>query len=228
MALALPGKIQIAGIIDQAEANLVIEAGADMLGFPLGLKDGREDLSIEEAAAIVRNTLGRITSVCITYFDQASNILELCEKLGVTWVQLHGPIEPGEIEELKKRNPGIGVIKSLIIRPESERQLLQEVNTFESVVDSFITDTFDPDTGRSGATGKTHNWETSRMLVESTRRPVILAGGLTQENVTQAIKAVRPAAVDAHTGVEGSDGRKSKIKTTGFVQKSLIELNRTL
>ena len=226
MALTLPGKVQIAGIIDQAEAELVIETGADMLGFPLGLKDGREDLSIEEAATIVKNTADRVTSVCITYLDQAGDIAGLCEILGVNWVQLHGPVDRGEISKLKSQHPRLGIIKSLIVRPGDNPSLLREVHAYEALVDSFITDTFDPQTGRSGATGKTHDWQTSSMLVESTYRPVILAGGLTHENVVEAIQAVRPAAIDAHTGVEDPDGRKSRSRTTEFVHRGIAELGR--
>ena len=225
MAIKLPGITQIAGIIDQADANVVIEAGADMIGFPLGLKDGREDLSVNEATAIVRKTSNRVTSVCITYLDLAGEIAGLCEKLEVNWVQLHGPVGISEIRKLKSHHPRLGVIKSLIVHPDDNHSLQEEIGQFEPVVDSFITDTFDPQTGRSGATGKTHDWNTSRRLVESTNRPVILAGGLTQENVAQAIRAVRPAAVDAHTGVEDSDGRKSFSKTVRFVQDGLEALN---
>jgi phosphoribosylanthranilate isomerase len=85
------------------------------------------------------------------------------------------------------------------------------------VVDAFITDTYDPTTGRSGATGKTHAWGVSRRLVELSPKPVILAGGLTPENVRAAVLAVRPAGVDVHTGVEGPDGRKAPRLVEHFV-----------
>lgn len=224
MALALPGKVQIAGVIDQDDADLIIECGADMLGFPLGLKDGREDLGIEEAAAIVRRTEHQAASVCITYHDTAADVLDLCDALGVRWVQLHGPIDIREVESLKKTEPGLGIIKSLIVRADGTGRLASEVRTFETVVDSFITDTFDPDTGRTGATGKTHDWAVSRMLVEATHLPVILAGGLTPDNVADAIAAVAPAAVDAHTGVESPNGRKSPQHVRRFVDSALAAL----
>ena len=73
----------------------------------------------------------------------------------------------------------------------------------------------------SGATGKTHDWRLSRRLVELADRPIILAGGLTPENVKRAILEVRPAGVDSHTGVEDSTGRKNCVK----VQKFLSEAN---
>ncbi len=69
-------------------------------------------------------------------------------------------------------------------------------------MDAYITDTYDPVTKASGATGKTHNWEISKNLVELSAKPVILAGGLNPENVYDAILKVKPAGVDVHTGIE--------------------------
>jgi len=77
----------------------------------------------------------------------------------------------------------------------------------------LITDTFAPETGAAGATGRTHDWSVSRRLVELSERPVLLAGGLTAENVRRAILEVRLAGVDVHTGVENAAGRKSRDKT---------------
>jgi phosphoribosylanthranilate isomerase len=87
-------------------------------------------------------------------------------------------------------------------------------------VDAFITDTFDPETGASGATGKTHDWEVSRKLVKMSARPVILAGGLNPANVRQAIYAVNPAGVDAHGGVEHPDGKKDRELVDTFVREA--------
>lgn len=216
MGLSLPGRVQIAGVIDEAEAELIIEAGADMLGFPLGLKDGREDLDIDSAAGIIRATSDRTTAVCITYLDTARDVLALCDQIGARWVQVHGPITRTEIRKLKCDDPALGVIKSLIVRTGAA--LLDEVQQFEPHVDAFITDTFDPATGQSGATGKTHDWRVSREVVRATNRPVILAGGLTPENVADAVAAVRPAAVDTHTGVEEINGRKDPTRVQSFVE----------
>lgn len=214
----LPGRVQVAGVIDQAEAELIIEAGADMLGFPLGLEDGREDLGIEEAAAIIRNLPGEVTAVCITYLGKAGEVARLCDRLGVRWVQLHGEIALAELAALRARDPGLGIIKSVIIRPGDRESPLRAVQALEPHVDAFITDTFDPETQRRGATGKTHDWDVSASVVSRSSIPVILAGGLTPGNVAEAIAAVHPAAVDAHTGIEGADGRKDPAFLVRFVQ----------
>ena len=87
-------------------------------------------------------------------------------------------------------------------------------------MDAFITDSFDPDTGAIGATGKVHDWQVSARLVDLSPRPVILAGGLNPDNVRNAIIQVRPAGVDVHTGIEGSDGRKRRDLVERFVAEA--------
>ena len=87
-------------------------------------------------------------------------------------------------------------------------------------VDAFITDTFDPVTGASGATGKTHDWTISRRLVELSTKPVILAGGLTPANVGEATRVVKPAGVDVHTGVEDENSRKNPYLVARFVHEA--------
>lgn len=221
---ALPGRVQVAGVIDRAEAEALIESGADMLGFPLGLKDGREDLSVDQATDIIAATAARATSVCITYHETAADILALCQRLGVRWVQIHGAISPSELERLRELDPALGLIKSLVVNQVSDAALLDQLQLMEPWVDAFITDTFDPATGRTGATGLTHDWAISRRVVEATRLPVILAGGLTAANVAEAVHAVRPAAVDAHTGLESADGRKDPALVRQFVSEALDAL----
>ena len=88
------------------------------------------------------------------------------------------------------------------------------------MLDAFITDTYDPETGRSGATGKVHDWSVSLELVKCSLKPVILAGGLGPDNVAAAIRQVGPAGVDSHTGVEGADGRKDPGLVRAFVDNA--------
>src|SRR5690606_733283 len=117
--------------------------------------------------------------------------------------------------------PGLGIIKSLVVGLRPVEELLDLVRRTADHVDAYITDTFDPKTGAYGATGKTHDWRVSRHLVRHSPKPVILAGGLTPENVREAILAVRPAGVDAHTGLEEASGRKSERKVKKFVSEAL-------
>jgi len=209
--------IQIAGVRDGAEAAMLVKAGVRWLGFPLHLPIHRAELSDADAAAIIRSLPRRVIPVLITYLDRAEPLAELCRSLGVRVLQLHGEIAPAEIAALRGKMPGLGVIKALVVRDGNLRELTVAVRACAPFVDAFLTDTFDPATGASGATGKVHDWTLSRRLVALSPRPLILAGGLTPENVGAAIRTVCPAGVDCHSGVEDSSGAKSDQQVRRFL-----------
>ncbi len=212
--------IQIAGIIDQAETDMLLERGVEFLGFPLRLLVNKEDLSESDAAKIIKNLDNPSNAVLITYLSNSDEIIKLCDYLGTTSVQLHGSISLKELENLKTQRPDFTVIKSLVVTNNNFKELQQTVENMYRLVDAFITDTFDPTTGASGATGKTHDWNISRKLVEISPKPLILAGGLNPGNVYDAILQVNPAGVDTHTGVEGSDGRKDISQVRAFLKNA--------
>ena len=215
------GIIQIAGVVDREEAEMLIAEGVDWIGFPLRLTVHREDLSEEQAAEIIRGIVLPNRAVLITYLRTAEAVLALCRKIGVTTVQLHGDTPLAEVVRLKTLAPDLYMLKSLVIRSGNFETLKGIGRQYAAWADAFITDTFDPATGACGATGKTHDWNVSRKLVECSQRPILLAGGLNPDNVRQAIEQVRPAGVDAHTGVEGPDGRKDRDKVRRFVAEAL-------
>jgi len=99
-------------------------------------------------------------------------------------------------------------------------EAVARARALERQVDAIILDTLDPATGRGGATGKTHDWAISRQIVGAVRAPVILAGGLTPDNVVEAIRAVGPWAVDVHTGIEDPDGTRNLIKLRSFIMRA--------
>ena len=215
------GIVQIAGVADEAEAMMLVEAGVHQIGFPLGLTVHKEDMPAEDAAKIIRLMKPPASAVLITYLNSAEKILDLCKKIGAHKVQLHGVISLTEIIRLKSLAPDLTVIKSLIVGDNNLTELESSVAAFGPHCDAFIIDTYDPATGACGATGKIHDWDISRLLVDISPRPVMLAGGLNPENVRKAIAHVRPAGVDAHTGVEVSDGRKDAVLVRAFVREAL-------
>ena len=212
--------IQIAGVIDAAEAQMLQQCGVRYLGFPLRLPINREDLTESEAAMIIKDLTPPVFGVLITYLDEAKEIADFCHALGARIVQLHGEIDRDELRRLRTLDPSLAVIKSLVVGMHDDKGLEAMLSELSPFVDAFITDTFDPKTGASGATGKTHDWRVSRRLVELSDRPIILAGGLTPENVKRAILEVRPAGVDSHTGIEDSTGRKSREKVEKFLSEA--------
>ena len=214
----MKGLIQIAGILDEEEARMLVRAGVHRLGFPLRIFPHREDLTEGAAAKVIRRILPPTEAVLVTYESCARAIADLISKLGVGRVQIHGEIALEEISNLRRLFPRIHITKSLIVKYDNLELLEEALQQFAPSVDAFITDTYDPETGACGATGKTHDWAISRRLVELSPRPVILAGGLRPENVKEAILRVRPVGVDAHTGVEDPNGRKDAQKVEAFVR----------
>ncbi len=124
------------------------------------------------------------------------------------------------MQRTKSLRPDIEIIKSLIVHQNNQSELEKTLDELTPWVDAFITDTFDPTTGASGATGKTHDWNVSKRLIEMSIKPIILAGGLNPENVKRAILATHPAGVDVHTGIENPDGRKSYNLTKKFIEEA--------
>ena len=212
--------IQVAGICDRAEAELLQQCGIRYLGFPLRLPVNREDLTEADARDIIRSLQPPVRGVLITYLDEARAIADFCRALGARTVQLHGDIARPELERLRELDPPLTIIKSLVVGRHPASVLERLAVELAPLVDGFITDTYAPETGASGATGRTHDWMVSRRLVTLSPKPVILAGGLTPANVREAIAAVRPAGVDVHTGVEDASGRKDRAKVLAFVAES--------
>jgi len=212
--------IQIAGVKNRKELDIIINSGATSIGFPLRLPIHKADTSEKEARSLIQRTPDNIDKVLITYMDSSKEIMELAMYLGTNFVQLHGDINIAEIKKIKKKHPEVKIIKSLIVNKDNFNELSKTVAEFENHVDFFITDTFDPDTGASGATGKTHDWNISKKIVQLSKKPVIIAGGLTPDNVAQAIKIIRPAGVDVHTGVENRQGEKDISLINKFVKEA--------
>ncbi|MCF3179860.1 phosphoribosylanthranilate isomerase [Streptomyces polychromogenes] len=212
--------VQVAGIIDAEEAKLLAEEGVDWFGFPLRLPSGKDDISEAAATEIIAGLTAPQEGVLISYMVDADEISEFTTQLGVKAVQLHGDVTPEELRKLKTIRPDLYVLKSLVVKEDNAEELLQFVDEVAEFVDMFITDTFNPATGAKGATGLTHDWNVSAELVRRSPKPLMMAGGLSPENVADAIRFVKPAAVDAHSLLEGEDRRKDRAKVAKFVAES--------
>lgn len=214
----MPVRVQSAGVSSADEALAAEGAGADALGFTVRLPTGvHDDLTEAKARSIIAALPPFISSVCITYVDNAREAVDLCRYLGVNVLQLHGEFPTQELPLIRAGLPHLKIIRAVHV---TGAEALARARAMERLADAIILDTYDPDTGRHGATGKTHDWNMSRQIVESVRVPVILAGGLNPDNVAAAIRAVRPWGVDVHTGVEDADGSRNLSKLREFIQRA--------
>lgn len=218
--LNLREMIQVAGVCSEAEALMLADCGVTHVGLPLRLAVHTPDLSEDAARRVVVTLSGRAQAVLITYLEDAAETLALCRFLGVSGLQLHGNMPLSQVAVLRRAAPELLLIKSLVIGTASEAEILANAQAHAPFVDAFLTDTFDPATGATGATGKAHDWAVSERLARALPRPLILAGGLNADNVAEAILAVRPAGVDAHTGLEDAQGRKAEALVRRFVSQA--------
>jgi phosphoribosylanthranilate isomerase len=209
-------RVQIAGISTLEDALATVAAGADALGFTVRLPTGVHDgLTEAKARSIIAALPPFVASVAITYVAGAREAVDLCRYLGVTTLQLHGPFPIPELAMIRAGLPHLKLIGAVHV---TGGEALARARGLQRHVDALILDTFDAATGRHGATGLTHDWAISAEIVAAVRAPVILAGGLTPENVGEAIRIVHPWGVDVHTGVEAPDGKRSPTKLRAFIQ----------
>jgi phosphoribosylanthranilate isomerase len=218
--------VQAAGVRTLDEARMLALAGFTHIGFPLGPGVVEEDVDADATLRIVRSlaTAPDTADACcvlITYLQKTADVLGLLRRSGMRAVQLHAPVAPAMVAELRRAAPSLLIFKSIVMGRAEDADPLALARAHAPFVDAFLTDTYDPATGNSGATGRTHDWNLSRALVRADLRPVILAGGLTPGNVAEAVQRVGPAGVDAHTGLEDASGAKDPEKARCFVRNAL-------
>jgi phosphoribosylanthranilate isomerase len=202
-------RVKICGITSRNDLELAVRAGADAIGLivDVDVETSREidpDLAVE----LARATPPLVTTVLVTMPDTPETTVELASRIQPDVVQIHGASTPGDLAYLSANLDG-DVIKA--VSPG-------EAETYETVADALLVDSLD-ETG-AGGTGKTHDWDRTRELVEKLSAPVVLAGGLTPENVAEAVETVRPFAVDVASGVEAKAGRKDADAVASFVRRA--------
>ena len=206
-------RAKICGITDIETARAVLARGADMLGFHVELNHARNPLTRNMAAEIIAQLPETCTPVLVTSVTDPERIIELAQKTDVKAVQLHADIDG--MQKIKSALPQLKLFKVINVFDESA---IEEAKSYEGVADALVLDSAIKATGQRGGTGKTHDWNISRKIVESVSIPVILAGGLNPENVEEAIRIVKPYAVDVNSGVSNPDGTRSLEKVKLFVE----------
>lgn len=207
-------KAKVCGIRNLDDALTALRSGADALGFLVGITHVAEDkISAQEAANIIAQLPPFISTVMVTHLTDREEIVSVAKALGVTTVQIHDYIPPQDVAYVKEDLPMCKIIKAIHI--QSEEAALALMRCFEPVCDALLLDSRTQD--RLGGTGIVCDWDISKKIVDSCSIPVILAGGLTADNVADAVRKVQPYGVDANSGLETSDGWKDGDKIRRFV-----------
>lgn len=209
-------RVKICGIRRIEDAYLASYAGADAIGVLVGQHHASDDfIDAEQARLIVEKLPPFCSSVLVTHLAQAGAVIELARSVRVATVQLHGETSAMDAGWIRRNLGNVKVIKAIHVTDESA---IAEAASYEDWVDAILLDTANRATGQVGGTGLTHDWRISRRIVEDSKVPVILAGGLHAGNVAEAIRAVRPYAVDANSGTKGADGFKDPLKLAAFIK----------
>ncbi len=206
-------KVKICGIKTLADLNMAIECGADAVGFITEVPvDTPRKISIDTAHSLVKKVPIFIDSVLVIMPESASKAIAMIEEVRPDAVQIHGDLSLQELQQLRGRID-IPIIKTIGV--SDFKDAILQVNKALSAVDAILLDTIG---SKPGGTGMVHNWEVSAKIVDDCSLPVILAGGLTSENVSRAISIVKPYAVDVASGVE-VNGNKVGRKVRAFISE---------
>lgn len=193
-------RIKICGITNLDDALAACRLGADALGFVLA--PSPRQVSPEQARAIIASLSPLVNTVGVFVNAPLAEVSELRRFCGLDWVQLHGDEDEDQAAALGRR-----VIKAL--RVSAERP--PDAAAYPGC--SLLLDTYHPQA--VGGTGQTFDWGLAQGIAR--QRPIILAGGLTPDNVNRAIKQVQPFAVDVSSGVEKQKGVKDHERIASFI-----------
>ena len=200
-------KIKICGITNQEDAQIAVQEGADALGFVFYPQSPRY-----VQPAVAKQIIGSLPPFVLpvgVFVNQDLDMVRcVFDECGLALAQLHGDESPGFCESLRRP-----VLRALRLRDRRSFLALAEFKG-RMGVKGFVVDAFSD--SLYGGTGRTTDWSIAGEVAKAV--PILLAGGLTPENVQEAIRQVQPYGVDVSSGVEHSPGRKDSAKIRAFIQ----------
>jgi phosphoribosylanthranilate isomerase len=199
-------KVKICGITNLKDARRAVEAGADFLGFNFYPRSPRY-VTPAAARRIVQRLPKGTAFVGVFVNEPTDKMLAIARRVGLRFLQLHGEESPATVAKLRRT---LTVIKAIRVRNSfSAAQLRQFKPRGTFLLDGFHV-------SRRGGTGKTFNWAVARRANRAGH--IFLAGGLTPENIGEAVRIARPYAVDVCSGVEAKPGKKDPALIESFMQ----------
>jgi len=208
-------RVKICGIMRPEWAVAAADAGADAIG--LVFAESPRQVTQDEAAEIVRALPPWVAPVGVFVDESAASICEIAERVGLDAAQLHGDEPPETVAELEP----LKVIKAFRIGGEADaksaRAWREACRRAGREPDAYLVDASVPG-GPKGGTGRPANWDLAARLALEGFRPLILSGGLSADNVAEAIRQVRPWGVDGSSGLEEAPGRKDPDRIRAFIE----------
>ena len=197
------------------EARLAIECGASAIGLVSAMPSGPGVIAEALIRAIATHTPPPIATFLLTCLQDADAIIAQQRRCRTNTLQLCDSLESSEYAKLRDALPGISIVQ--VIHVLSETSIREAVDVAPHV-DAILLDSGNPtlQVKELGGTGRRHDWNISRRIVESVNVPVFLAGGLRPDNVAEAIAQVHPFGVDVCSGVRTA-GRLDRFKLEHFL-----------
>ena len=196
-------RVKICGNVTLKDTMAAVEAGADAVGFVFYARSPRV-VSPKAVAAIVSHLPPFVTPVGLFVNEKPDVVRQIASDCGIHLVQLHGEESPQYCAELR-----LPVLKGIRVRRREDVSVLASYRVEAILLDAYVE-------GVIGGTGTTFDWG---LAVEAKAwGPIILAGGLTPDNVIEAISLVQPYGVDVSSGVESAPGVKDHAKVRAFVE----------
>jgi len=204
-------RIKMCGTTSVADAAAAVNTGVDALGFIFFERSPR-NIFKEDAKKIISTLPPFLDTVGVFVDESLETVCKIVDYCGINHVQLHGKESVAFCRELQKLMPSLRIIKAFRVKEELDKELLA---SYADYVSGYLFDTYTK--GQEGGTGKVFRWE----LLENAEldRAIILAGGLTADNVVSAIKAVSPYAIDINSGVERSPGKKDHMLLATLINR---------
>jgi phosphoribosylanthranilate isomerase len=196
-------KVKICGITSAEDALAAVDAGADALGFMFYASSPRS-VTREAAARIIQQLPPFVAKVGVFVNPTVEEVRQAIAECGLDTLQFHGEESPEFCRQF-----GLKALKAFRVQGPETLKALPTYSSMAWLLDSFVA-------GTHGGTGNTFNWEIAAQAVSLGGR-VILAGGLTAENAADAVRKVRPYALDVSSGVESALGRKDAAKVRAFI-----------
>ena len=197
-------KVKICGITNLEDALYSAECGADALGFIFYPKSPRF-IEKTKAKEIISKLPPFITTVGVFVNESIENIVNTIHECNINIVQLHGDETPDYCSKLP-----VKTIKAIRVKNEDSLKQIAEYKISTLLLDAYSEDSF-------GGAGKIFDWDLAIKAKGYGR--IILSGGLTLDNVREAIEKVKPYGVDVSSGVEEREGKKDKIKVREFIKR---------
>ncbi|PPS40353.1 phosphoribosylanthranilate isomerase [Chroococcidiopsis sp. TS-821] len=205
-------RVKICGITKPEQAQAIAQLGATALGF-ICVPASPRYISTTQIQAIVSQIPRHVERIGVFANTSSEEIYQVAVTGDLTGIQLHGDESPEFCTELRQVLPaGVEIIKALRVR---DSQALAQANLYTDCVDTLLLDAYHPH--MLGGTGKTLNWTTLQQFCPSC--PWLLAGGLTPENVSDALNQLKPHGIDLSSGVERAPGDKDLAKVAQLFQQ---------